>query len=103
MHRMLVHRRLEVFADHLRRPAEEAIRMRIMVAHRVMDIWLYFHVPLSFALPLIDNRFASSGGRLVFAATGDNFWTQSFPIALELAYRTPAGVKFGVLTVTSKR
>jgi hypothetical protein len=52
---------------------------------------------------LIDNRFASSGGRLVFAATGDNFWTQSFPIALELAYRTPAGVKFGVLTVTSKR
>ena len=52
---------------------------------------------------LIDNRFASSGGRLVFAATGDNFSTQSFPIALELAYRTPAGVKFGVLTVTSKK
>jgi hypothetical protein len=52
---------------------------------------------------LIDNRFASSGGRLVFAATWDNFSTQSFPIALELAYRTPAGVKFGVLTVTSKK
>jgi transposase len=41
MHRMLVHRRLEVFADHLRRPAEEAIRMRIMVAHMVLcgPIW----------------------------------------------------------------
>jgi hypothetical protein len=52
---------------------------------------------------LIDNRFASSGGRLVFAVTGDNFSTQSFPIAIELAYRTPAGVKFGVLTVTSKK
>jgi hypothetical protein len=52
---------------------------------------------------LIDNRFASSGGRLVFAATGENFWAQSFPIALEVAYRTPAGVKFGVLTMTSRR
>ena len=52
---------------------------------------------------LIDNRFAWSGGYLVFAVNGANFRAQSFPIALEIAYRTPAGVKFGVLTVTSKR
>jgi hypothetical protein len=52
---------------------------------------------------LIDNRFASSGGHLVFAVTGVNFRAQSFPIALEVAYRTPAGVKFGVLTMTSMR
>ena len=52
---------------------------------------------------LIDNRFAWSGGHLVFAVNGANFRAQSFPIALEIAYRTPAGVKFGVLTVTSKR
>jgi hypothetical protein len=52
---------------------------------------------------LIDNRFASSGGHLVFAVTGANFAAQSFPIALEVAYRTPAGVKFGVLTMTPER
>jgi hypothetical protein len=52
---------------------------------------------------LIDNRFASSGGHLVFAASGANFWPKSFPIALEVAYRTPAGVKFGVLTITSTK
>jgi hypothetical protein len=52
---------------------------------------------------LIDNRFVSSGGQLVFVVTGVNFSTQSFPIALEVAYRTPAGVKFGVLTMASKR
>jgi hypothetical protein len=52
---------------------------------------------------LIDNRFASSGGRLVFAVVGANFRGQSFPISLEVAYRTPAGVKFGILTMMSKR
>jgi hypothetical protein len=52
---------------------------------------------------LIDNRFASSGGHLVFAVAGANFWPRSFPIALEVAYRTPAGVKFGVLTITSTK
>jgi hypothetical protein len=52
---------------------------------------------------LIDNRFASSGGQLVFAIIGANFRVQSFPISLEVAYRTPAGVKFGILTMTPKR
>ena len=52
---------------------------------------------------LIDNRFVSSGGHLVFAFTGANFRGQSFPISLEVAYRTSAGVKFGMLTITSKR
>ena len=52
---------------------------------------------------LIDNRFASSGGHLVFAIIGANFRMQSFPISLEVAYRTPAGVKFGILTMTPKR
>ena len=52
---------------------------------------------------LLDNRFASSGGHLVFAVAGANFRAQSFPIALEVAYRTPAGVKFGILTMTSER
>jgi hypothetical protein len=52
---------------------------------------------------LIDNRFASSGGHLVFAFTRANFRGQSFPISLEVAYRTSAGVKFGMLTMTSKR
>jgi hypothetical protein len=52
---------------------------------------------------LIDNRFGWSGGLLFFALTGANLWPQSFPIALEVAYRTPAGVKFGVLTMTSKK
>jgi hypothetical protein len=52
---------------------------------------------------LIDNRFASFGGQLVFAIVGANFRVQSFPISLEVAYRTPAGVKFGILTMTPKR
>jgi hypothetical protein len=52
---------------------------------------------------LIDNRFATSGGQLFFAVTNANFQVQSFPIALEVAYRTPAGVKFGVLTLISKK
>ena len=52
---------------------------------------------------LIDNRFASSGGHLVFAIIGANFRLQSFPISLEVAYRIPAGVKFGMLTMTPKR
>jgi hypothetical protein len=52
---------------------------------------------------LIDNRFASSAGHLAFAVAGANFRVQSFPIALEVAYRTPAGVKFGVLTITSTK
>jgi len=52
---------------------------------------------------LVDNRFASSGGHLVFAVAGANFRVQSFPISLEVAYRTPAGVKFGILTMTSKK
>ena len=44
---------------------------------------------------LIDNRFAASNGRLAFAVLAENFWARSFPVALEIAYRTPAGVKFG--------
>jgi hypothetical protein len=52
------------------------------------------------AASLIDNRFAASNGHLVFAISGENSWARSFPVALEIAYRTPAGVKFGVLTVT---
>lgn len=52
---------------------------------------------------LIDNRFQPSAGHLVFPVTGANFTAQSFPIALEVAYRMPAGVKFGVLSLTPKR
>ena len=52
---------------------------------------------------LIDNRFASSAGRLLFVVTGANFRTQSFPIALEVAYRMPAGVKFGILTMMAQK
>ena len=52
---------------------------------------------------LIDNRFASSGGHLSFVVAGANFRRQSFPISLEVAYRTPAGVKFGVLTMMAQK
>lgn len=52
---------------------------------------------------LIDNRFTSSAGYLYFVVTGANFRTQSFPISLEVAYRTPAGVKFGVLTMMAQK
>ena len=52
---------------------------------------------------LIDNRFASLAGHLFYVVTGANFRTQSFPIALEVAYRTPAGVKFGVLTMMAQK
>jgi hypothetical protein len=52
---------------------------------------------------LIDNRFAWSAGYLHFVVTGANFRTQSFPMALEVAYRTPAGVKFGVLTMMAQK
>jgi hypothetical protein len=45
----------------------------------------------------------ASGGHLAFAVIGANFRVQSFPISLEVAYRTPAGVKFGILTMTSKK
>jgi hypothetical protein len=51
---------------------------------------------------LIDNRFAPSGPHLVFAFFGANFSRQSFPVVLSVAYRTLAGVKFGVLTMTPK-
>jgi hypothetical protein len=51
---------------------------------------------------LIDNRFGSSGGKLVFAVTGADFSKQSFPVAVSVAYRTSAGVKFGVFTMTPK-
>ena len=52
---------------------------------------------------LIDNRFAWPAGHLFFVVTGANFRARSFPIALEVAYRTPAGVKFGVLTMMAQR
>jgi hypothetical protein len=52
---------------------------------------------------LIDNRFAWSAGHLFFVVTGANFRAQSFPIALEVAYRMPAGVKFGVLTMMAQK
>jgi hypothetical protein len=52
---------------------------------------------------LIDNRFPSSAGHLFFVVTGANFRAQSFPIALEVAYRTPAGVKFGVLAMMAQK
>jgi len=52
---------------------------------------------------LIDNRFTSSAGLLYFVFTGANFRTLSFPMALEVAYRTPAGVKFGVLTMMAQK
>ena len=52
---------------------------------------------------LIDNRFASSGGHLFFVVIGVNFRRKSFPISLEVAYRTPAGVKFGVLTMMAQK
>src|SRR5262249_15234206 len=52
---------------------------------------------------LISNRFASSGGYLFFVVTGANFRAQSFPIELEVAYRMPAGVKFGVLTMMAQK
>ena len=48
---------------------------------------------------LIDNRLASSGGKLVFAVTRAVFSKQSFPVALSVAYSRPAGVKFGVFTL----
>jgi len=51
---------------------------------------------------LINNRFARLGEHLVFAFAGANFSRLSFPVALSVAYRTPAGVKFGVLPMTSK-
>ena len=51
---------------------------------------------------LINNRFARSGEHLVFAFAGANFSRLSFPVALSVAYRTPAGVKFGGLPMTSK-
>ena len=52
---------------------------------------------------LIDNRFASSAGHIFFVVTGANFRAQSFPISLEVAYRIPAGVKFGVLTMMAEK
>jgi hypothetical protein len=52
---------------------------------------------------LINNRFASSAGHLIFVVTGANFQKQSFPISLEVAYRTLAGVKFGVLTMMAQK
>jgi hypothetical protein len=52
---------------------------------------------------LVDNGFAVSDGSVVFAERGADFSEQSFPIALEVAYRTPAGVKFGQLTMISRR
>jgi hypothetical protein len=52
---------------------------------------------------LIDNGFASSEGNLVFEDIGADFTRQSFPIALEVAYRTLSGVKFGLLTMLSRR
>ena len=52
---------------------------------------------------LIDNRFASSAGYLFFVVIGANFRRQSFPMSLEVAYRTPAGVKFGVLTMMAQK
>ena len=52
---------------------------------------------------LVDNAFAVSDGSLVFAERGADFSEQSFPIALEVAYRTAAGVKFGQLTMVSRR
>jgi hypothetical protein len=52
---------------------------------------------------LIDNRFTWSAGHLFFVVTGANFRAQSFPIALEVAYRMPAGVKFGVLTMMAQK
>jgi hypothetical protein len=52
---------------------------------------------------LIDNRFASSAGHIFFVVTGANFRAQSFPISLEVAYRMPAGVKFGVLTMMAQK
>jgi hypothetical protein len=51
---------------------------------------------------LIDNHFASSDGKLIFAATGADFSRQSFPIAISVAYRTLAGVKFGLISMTPK-
>ena len=51
---------------------------------------------------LIDNRFASSDGKLIFAVTGADFSKQSFPIAISVAYRTLAGVKFGLISMTPK-
>ena len=52
---------------------------------------------------LIDNRFTSSAGLLYFVVTGANFRAHSFPIELEVAYRMPAGVKFGVLTMMAQK
>jgi hypothetical protein len=52
---------------------------------------------------LIDNRFASSAGHIFFVVTGANFRAQSFPISLQVAYRTPAGVKFGILTMMAQK
>lgn len=52
---------------------------------------------------LIDNGFASSDRNLVFEVIGADFTRESFPIALEVAYRTLSGVKFGQLTMISRR
>lgn len=51
---------------------------------------------------LVDNRFAASGGRLSFAVAGGDFSGQSFPVEISIAYRTAAGVKFGVFTMMAK-
>jgi hypothetical protein len=52
---------------------------------------------------LIDNQFESSNGQLLFVVRGADFSRQSFPVELEVAYGTLSGVKFGLLTMLSRR
>jgi hypothetical protein len=52
---------------------------------------------------LIDNRFTTMDGTLVFAESGADFSHQAFPVELEIAYRTLSGLKFGLLTLVSRR
>jgi hypothetical protein len=51
---------------------------------------------------LIDNGFPPAHGRMNFAVTAAAFPGQSFPVTVWVAYRTPAGLKFGIFTVVPK-
>jgi hypothetical protein len=50
----------------------------------------------------VNDQFAAFGGRLTFVIDGADFSAQKFPIAVFIAYRTTAGLKFGSFTVTAQ-
>jgi hypothetical protein len=54
------------------------------------------------AQSLIDNRFPWRVGQMTFAVAPAAFSRQSFPVSVWVAYRTSAGLKFGIFTVVPK-